>query len=379
MDRLEKYEDWARACMHVRCGFCRENCPAYSQLQLDSYAAKGKMTILYHLLKGKLELDEAVAERVFACTSCGLCDVACGYNQSEAIHEMKTVLYDQGIALPEGYMKVSSKTRATGNPYSADANEGARFLQSLPESRLSTADYTLFLGCTQIYREGDEIDSLLKILRVAGISFRVPTEQICCGSPAYRVGDEAQAREQAVRVTNLFESMGSDNILVSCAGCYRMLAHDYEILLNSESKFKITHSMEFLQDLVQEGKIKIKPLDAIITYHDPCHLGRHSGIYDAPRQILSSIPEVQLVEMEWNQKFAKCCGAGGGFRAGKGEDAIAVAADRIREAEATGASILTTACPFCLRNLRDGAQSINSDMKIASVESLLAELIIVKR
>lgn len=375
MERLEKYEDWARACMHVRCGFCRENCPAYSQLQLDSYAAKGKMTILYHLLKGKLELDEAVAERVFACTSCGLCDVACGYNQSEAIHAMKTVLYDQGVALPEGYMKISTKTRLSGNPYSADTNEGERFLQSLPESELSTADYTLFLGCTQIYREGDEIDSLLKILRAAGVSFRIPTEQICCGSPAYRVGDEAQALEQAQRVTNLFGRMESNKILVSCAGCYRMLIHDYGILLKDESKFKIIHSMEFLQKLVQDGTLKTKSLDAIITYHDPCHLGRHSGVYEAPRQILSSIPKVQLVEMEWNRKFAKCCGAGGGFRAGRGEDAVAVAANRVREAEATGAEVLVTACPFCLRNLRDGAQSINSQMKIESVESLLSELI----
>jgi Fe-S oxidoreductase len=375
MDRLEKYEDWARACMHVRCGFCRENCPAYSQLQLDSYAAKGKMTILHHLLKGNLELDKAVAERIFACTSCGLCDVACGYNQSEAIHEMKTVLYDQGVALPEGYMKISTKTRESGNPYSVDANEGTTFLQSLPESKLSAADYTLFLGCTQIYRERNEIDSLLKILRKAEVSFRIPTDQICCGSPTYRVGDEAQAREQAEKVMNLFEEMGSDKILVSCAGCFRMLSKDYEVLLNDDSKFKIVHSMEFLQELIQEGKLEIRRLEATITYHDPCHLGRHSGIYEAPRQVLSSIPRVELVEMEWNRKFAKCCGAGGGFRSGRGEDAVAIAANRVQEAEATGASILVTACPFCLRNLRDGAQSINSQMKIESVESLLAELI----
>jgi len=87
--------------------------------------------------------------------------------------------------------------------------------QSLSESKLSSADYTLFLGCTQIYRESEEIDSLLKILRAAGVSFRIPNEQICCGSPAYRVGDEFQAFEQAKRITTLFESMQSDKILVS--------------------------------------------------------------------------------------------------------------------------------------------------------------------
>ncbi len=375
MDRLEKYEDWARACMHVRCGFCRENCPAYSQLQLDSYAAKGKMTILYHLLKGNLDLDETVAERVFACTSCGLCDVACGYNQSEAIQELKTVLYDQDVALPEGYMKISTKTRESGNPYSADTREGSMFLQSIPESASSSADYTLFLGCTQIYREGDEIDSLLKVLRAAGVSFRTPTEQICCGSPAYRVGDEVQARDQAEKIVNLFKKMGSEEILVSCAGCYRMLAHDYGTLLNDDSDFKFIHTMEFLQELILGDKLKIKHFDAVITYHDPCHLSRHSEIYEPPRQILSSIPGITLVEMEWNRKFAKCCGAGGGFRSGKSEEAVAVAANRVREAENTGASILLTACPFCLRNLRDGAESIKSSIRIESVESLLADLV----
>ncbi|MFW9962678.1 MAG: (Fe-S)-binding protein [Candidatus Sifarchaeia archaeon] len=375
IDRLEKYEDWARACMHVRCGFCRENCPAYSQLQLDSYAAKGKMTILYHLLKGRLQLDETIAERVFACTSCGLCDVACGYNQSEAIHEMKAVLCNQGLAPPEGYRKISTGTRESGNPYSADSDEGVAILQSFSESKLSSGDYTLFLGCTQIYREGDEIDCLLKVLRAAGVSFRIPNEQICCGSPAYRVGDESQAFEQAKKINDLFGRMNSDNILVSCAGCYRMFSNDYKILLNDESKFKITHSMELLQELIKQNKLKMRPLNATITYHDPCHLGRHSGIYDAPRLMLSSIPGVKLVEMEWNRKFAKCCGAGGGFRAGKSNDAIAIAARRVQEAEATEATILVTACPFCLRNLRDGAASINSEIEIASVESMLARLV----
>jgi heterodisulfide reductase subunit D len=154
-----------------------------------------------------------------------------------------------------------------------------------------------------------------------------------------------------------------------------MISHDYTRLLNDFAKFKVIHSMEFLHELIQDDRLKIMPLKATITYHDPCHLGRHSDIYEAPRQILLSIPDANLVEMEWNRKFAKCCGAGGGFRAGMGEDAVAVAANRVHEAEATGASILVTACPFCLRNLRDGAESIDSKMRIESVESLLAELL----
>ncbi len=375
MNRLERFEDWARACMHVRCGFCRENCPAYSQLKLDSYSAKGKMTILYHMLKGSLQPDEVVAERIFACTSCGLCDVACGYNQSEAIHEMKTVLYDLGITIPEGYMKISTRTRESGNPYSADEDEGSQYLHSLPESKLNTANYALFLGCTQIYRDREDITFLLKVLRAAEVSFRILADPICCGSPAYRVGDESQARMQAKRVNELFKKTDSDNILVSCAGCYRMLSHDYQNLLDETPRFRVTHTLVLLEEIIKSGKLKLASLTTKLTYHDPCHLGRHSGIFDEPRNVLKSIPGVELVEMEWSRKFAKCCGAGGGFRSGRSEDAISIAADRVREAEASGATILTTSCPFCLRNLQDGANFIKSNIKVASVESLIAGLL----
>ncbi len=375
MERLKKYEDWARACMHVRCGFCRENCPAYSQLKLDSYAAKGKMTILYHLLKGNLELDEVVAERVFACTSCGLCDIACGYKQSEAIHEMKSVFHNQEVTIPIGYQKVSTAIRESGNPYSADVEEGSQYLQSIQVSDLNSADYTLFLGCTQIYRERNEIESLLHIMRVADVRFKILTEPVCCGSPAYRVGDESQAKFQAEKVSELLAEMESECVLASCAGCYKMLAHDYQNLLEEPPTFKVVHALELIRDLIKDGNIRFLPLNKKVTYHDPCHLGRHSGVFDEPREILESIPGLELVEMEWSKKFAKCCGAGGGFRSGRGEEAIAIAANRVTEAEATGASILVTSCPFCLRNLRDGASSIESSIDVLSVVSLIARLL----
>ncbi|MGY5858953.1 MAG: (Fe-S)-binding protein [Candidatus Thorarchaeota archaeon] len=375
MERLEKYEDWARACMHVRCGFCRDNCPVYSQLELDSYAAKGKITMLYHMLKGSLQPDDVVAERVFACTNCGLCDVACGYNQSEAIQEMKAVLFDSAVEPPEGYLKISNKTRESGNPYAADEDEGSRFLHSIPESKLSSAEYTLFLGCTQIYRDQEGINTLLQVLRTANVSFRILTTPICCGSPAYRVGDTSQARNQAERVANLFETSGSDKILISCAGCYRMIAHDYQNLLNEPPSFSIHHITELLQDIMKTRKLKLLPLDKTLTYHDPCHLGRHSGIFEEPRDVLDSIPGTKLIEMEWNRKFAKCCGAGGGFRSGRSDDAIDIAAKRVRDAEDVKASMLVTSCPFCLRNLQDGAKRINSSIEVVSIESLIESLL----
>jgi heterodisulfide reductase subunit D len=372
VERLEKYDEWARACMHVRCGLCRENCPAYSQLKLDSYSAKGKLTMLYHWLKGRLEPNDVMAERIFACTSCGLCDVACGYEQSTAIQEMKGVLFDSDISLPEGYKQISDRTRDSGNPYAENQEEARAFLERVPEQSVDLADYTFFLGCTELYREQEQVSDILRILREAGVSFRVISENICCGSPVYRIGDQKQARKQALQVTRMLEE-GGQNVLASCAGCYRMFSHYYPLLLDEENTFSVMHSVQLLDQLISDGRLTSQLLNAKITYHDPCHLGRHAGVYDEPRRILSAIPGVEMVEMEWNRKFSKCCGAGGGFRSGRPEDAIAVAALRVKEAESTGASILVTACPFCLRNLSDGAKSIGSSIEVRTIESLLAQ------
>lgn len=369
VERLAKFDEWARACMHVRCGLCRENCPAYSQLKLDSYSAKGKLTMLYHWLKERLEPDEVMAERIFACTSCGLCDVACGYEQSVAIQEMKGVLFDSNITLPEGYRQISDRTRESGNPYAEDQEKARVFLESIPEGKVDSADYTFFMGCTELYREQDQAFDVLRILRAAKVSFRVITENVCCGSPVYRVGDQEQAHKQAQDVAEMLKE-GGQTVLVSCAGCYRMFSHFYPLLLDKDT-FPVVHSVQLLDQLISDGRMNLRPLKAKVTYHDPCHLGRHAGVFDEPRRILSVIPDVELVEMEWNRKFSKCCGAGGGFRSGRPNDAIAVAAQRIREAESTGASILATACPFCLRNLSDGAKSIRSNIEIRTIESLV--------
>jgi heterodisulfide reductase subunit D len=328
--------------------------------------------MLYHWLKGRLEPDDVMADRVFACTSCGLCDVACGYEQSTAIQEMKGVLFDSDIPIPEGYKQISDRTREFGNPYAEDQEKARAFLDSIPERSVESADYTFFLGCTELYREQQQVSDVLRILRVAEISFRLISENTCCGSPVYRVGDQKQAREQALGVARMLKE-DSQKVLVSCAGCYRMFSHYYPLLLDEENTFSVIHSIQLLEKIISDRKLTLQPLNAKVTYHDPCHLGRHAGVYEAPRSILSAIPGVELLEMEWNRKFSKCCGAGGGFRSGRPEDAKAIAAQRIKQAESTGANILVTACPFCLRNLSDGATLIGSDIEVRTIESLVAQ------
>jgi heterodisulfide reductase subunit D len=312
-----------------------------------------------------------MSERVHACTGCGLCDLACGYPQSEAIQSMKNQLFEAGYGPPSSYAKIIENAHQTGNPYGESNQSAAEFLLAQPESQSTGIERLYFIGCTELYREREQVENVLHILRKANVSFGLLSENFCCGSPIYRVGDVGHAKHHAGQLVEQLVERGTKEIILSCSGCFSMFSNVYEDLVVELPSLRFIHITEVLDELVRARELKLGKIEKVVTYHDPCHLGRHSGMYDEPRNVIKAIPGVTLVEMEWNGKFSHCCGAGGGLKAGRADDAVALGAMRVREAEATGAQILVTSCPFCLRNLRDGADSIKSDIEISSVVSLL--------
>ena len=146
---------------------------------------------------------------------------------------------------------------------------------------------------------------------------------------------------------------------------------DYPKLIDNW-EFEVVHSIEMIDELIKKGKIKISnKINGVITYHDPCHLGRHCGVYDAPRNVIDAIRANDFVEMRRNKKYAFCCGAGGGVKSGFPDLALEIAIDRIEEAEDTGAKYLTTTCPFCLNNLKDAAKAKKSSIKVVDLLELV--------
>jgi len=162
--------------------------------------------------------------------------------------------------------------------------------------------------------------------------------------------------------------------LFACSGCFRAAEVDWPRLIGKKLPFEVIHITEFLADLIKQDKIKWeKSINKTITYHDPCHLGRHVGVFDAPRYVLSHIPGVKFIEMDRNKDFQRCCGAGGGVKAGIPDLAIAVASSRVQDALATHADILASACPFCKRNLMDGRDALNAHIEVEDVIVLVAQ------
>jgi heterodisulfide reductase subunit D len=215
--------------------------------------------------------------------------------------------------------------------------------------------------------------STAKILKTAGIDFAVLENEPCCGSVMLRTGRRDDAKKNAERVVEAIKGAGAKKVIVTCAGCLKTLRQDYTDL--GIELPEILHVTEFLRDTIGEGRLKLKPLgnSVRVTYHDPCHLSRALGVYDAPREIIESIPDIELVEMETIREGAMCCGAGGGLRSYDPELSKKMAADRVKTAVDTGAEIIATACPFCENNLIAGVEIGGSKTRVVDVVDLVAE------
>jgi len=163
-------------------------------------------------------------------------------------------------------------------------------------------------------------------------------------------------------------------VVFSCAGCYRVFRRDYPSLLGKELPFTPLHISEYLDQLVKEGRLRFRRREPVtVTYHDPCHLGRHCGVYQSPRDLITSIEGVTLTEIETHRNYAHCCGAGGGVKSSDPELAVKAASLRLQEAAQTGANLLVTTCPFCRRNLNDAAEAAETAIPIQDVVQLLTE------
>jgi Fe-S oxidoreductase len=201
-----------------------------------------------------------------------------------------------------------------------------------------------FQGCTARDKLKNISKNTQMILDIAGADYKILQDENCCGSILLRTGFQEDARKLMI---NTFKKLKGEKIVVSCAGCYRTLKKDYPEVFGEE--LDVIHISQLLQELIIEGKIKTKKESLKVTYHDPCHLGRHCGEYEAPRQVISK--KAELVEMDKNRNHASCCGAGGGVKSAYPELSSEISRKRIDESLKTGAELMVTCCPFCVLNL----------------------------
>ena len=209
-----------------------------------------------------------------------------------------------------------------------------------------------FRGCTAREKLNSISKATERILKAAKINYETLEDEQCCGSVLLRTGFVDDAIEQMKGNLKDFEGK---TIVTSCSGCYKTLKEDYKKYLGVD--LKVIHFSQLLEQLIKDNRINLKGnKDLRVTYHDSCHLGRHAGEYEAPRNVIQSISN--LVEMENNKENARCCGSGGGVKSAYGELSNSIAQLRIKEAEDTDADLVVSACPFCKLNLSQNSDNL---------------------
>jgi heterodisulfide reductase subunit D len=217
------------------------------------------------------------------------------------------------------------------------------------------AKVVYFVGCVASYFPMTKRipQSFVQILNKAGVDFTLlGGEEWCCGFPLIAAGMKRKARAYMEHNIERVREKGAENVVFACPSCY----HTWSEELPADPSLQLFHSTQFLKKMIDEGKLSFKEKAAKVTYHDPCDLGRASGVYEAPREILRAIPGVELVEMEGSRDRCTCCGGGGNLEMVRPDLSAAMAQAKIEEIKATGADMVVTACQQCIRTIQSNAR-----------------------
>jgi Fe-S oxidoreductase len=360
-ERAKKLEKEMLTCTF--CGFCKSVCPYFEDNQWDPSVARGKVILAYGLGRKEIPADDSVVERLYQCTTCKDCERRCPSNIRvvDIVEAARADLVEAGLALP-AHKKIIENIRKTKNPYgeTIDADFGVP---------LRKAEVGYFIGCTARYRQNDIAKHAISLLRKLNVDFTLVNE-VCCGSTLQRIGAKEKDVKRLMEANvEAVKKLGIKKLIFTCAGCLRMFKEEYPKHL--EVGFETEHLVQFLA----KQNLKLKPFPKRITYHDPCHLGRHLKIYDEPRKVISMIPEARYVELTESKESARCCGGGGGVRAADPKAAQRIASRRVRAASEV-ADLIVTACPFCVSNLKLGKEIIKVDVEIKDIAEFVDELLV---
>jgi Fe-S oxidoreductase len=338
-----------------QCGLCDTVCPwnrvrNFSMRKLVREATFG--------------LTEIESEDIWRCTTCGKCPQVCprGVKQIESGVALRRIAteYDVFPHAVQPIRRVAASLRAEGNPFGEERARRANWADGLSLKRFAEGTEFLYSpGCYLSYdpRAQKIARATVEILNKAGVDFGIlGAEESCCGESIRKTGDEALYKTLARQNIRAFVERGVKKILVSSPHCYHTYTNEYpEFMVH----FEVVHISQLIHSLIAEGRLELKKEYArTVTYHDPCYLGRHNGVYDEPREALKKVPGLKLNEMTESRRDSYCCGGGGGriwMETPKGERFSDL---RLAQAIGVGAQVLATSCPYCITNFEDSRLNV---------------------
>ena len=239
------------------------------------------------------------------------------------------------------------------------------------------AEYLYWVGCTgsMIDRNIEVSKAMVKILAAAGVDFAIlGAEEVCTGDPARRAGGEFTFQRCAKQNIETLGGYGVKKIITTCPHCFNTYKNEYP---DFGGNYEVVHHTQLIAELIKSGKLKLKKSLGSLTYHDPCYLGRHNGVYDAPREVLHQISDGGFTELGRNRSRALCCGAGGGYAWMDDDPKKRINHERIEDVKACGAKTAAVSCPFCMQMFDDALKALDPEKNIraADIAELVAEAI----
>jgi Fe-S oxidoreductase len=385
----------------TRCGECVKWCPTFTEKQeLDEITPLRKIERVRSFLRaqalgplGRLfgfrhatdDMLQMFSMGTYDCTLCGRCAVVCPVNiQTRSLWiAMRETLVDRGV-YPET-MDNLRETVTTHYNISGDANEERLiWSQNLPEipegvGGKEQAEVVYFIGCvSSFYPQSYSIpQSMVEILERASVDYlTLGGEEWCCGFPLIIAGMGDAAVESVRHNVEAVRRTGARQLVAACPSCYHTWKDEYPHILGESLGFEVLHTTELLEEIVGADKLSFKPLEETVTYHDPCDLGRTSGIYEAPRNVIRAIPGVNFVEMKDHCEYSLCCGGGGDVEMADKDLSAAVAKSRVTQAAETEAKYLLSACQQCVRTLAGAARRDRIRVRVLDVAELVARQLV---
>ncbi len=352
-----------------QCGLCTATCPWNL---VRSFLTR---KLIHESQMGLAELED---EDIWLCATCNACVSRCprGVEIIDIMRALRRIGVEWG-ATPKSLKTVMTNIGAVGNPLGEPRENRADWAKDLKVKTFTPdTEFLYFSCCTPAYDSKARRIALatVNVLNKAGVDFGIlGPEENCCGESARKAGEEKLFQNLAEANIEAFKSHGVSNIIVSSPHCYHTFKNEYPAL---GGDFQVTHITQFLAELIENGKLKPKKsISKKVAYHDPCYLGRHNGIYEEPRQVLTSIPGLELVELPDSHEDSLCCGGGGGriwMETKKGERFSDL---RIEQALEVGAEVLAISCPYCLLNFDDSLLTLNKEgvIEIKDISELVNE------
>jgi len=354
-----------------QCGLCTATCPWNT---VRSFSVRKTMH------QAQLGLPDFENEDMWLCVSCKACVDRCprGVEIIDVWQSFRRAIVELGIGgVPDSIRITSKNISGVGNPQGEDREKRTDWAKGLDVKAHTTGTEILYFPCC--YNSYDPnltriAKSTVNILKKAGVDFGIlGNEQSCCGESIRKAGSEELFQNLARSNISALTEAGATRIVAASPHCFHTFKNEYPEL---GAKFEVIHVAQYLEELINDGKIKpFKELNKKVTFHDSCYLGRHNQVYDEPRNVLQSIPGLELVEMANYRENSLCCGGGGGRIWAETKKEERFSDIRVQQAIDAGAEILVAACPYCMANFEDSVVTMDKGdvIQIKEITELIEE------